>query len=375
MSKLTLNRVVIHALNKEQHELIKPSTIRKEALDSSKEPVIKLVSGVSALYGSKHNAAQYGTFKNDEYMGRFPGVFLEYANIINPSEEQFLSVSAIAMKELFKKAADSTPSSGGYILFVDYNILQERYFLIAMIKQKDGISLSDELEPEELTQLDLGRLNQAARINFGKLSEYRIANQKSQMDLNYLSFVSPQPGRTASGYFVTALGCARGATSSRATENLIKEGTKFFREHAKLKEHAREFKNNLVEYLEKKQQSGESIKLSEIEKLARGFIPAEYETQADEIAENLITHLNSEAIAVPVEFIVNAPMLYKYTHIKTKADNFELKFERGALGDDDTADIYYDRGQNRIIIKNIPEQTSAEIIKELDNRTKNNHES
>lgn len=368
---MIINKVVIHELVKEQREDIKPSHIRDTVLDPNNDAVGKLVEGITSLYGRRNNSAHYGTFQTNEARGIFPDPFETYAGLNTPTNNQFLDLTNVAMRALYGKAMDQHLASGGYIIFADYSTDQHRYFLVAMIKQKDGLKLSNNLEPEELTELDLSRLYQAARINFSRLSMFLAANDRDRLDLSYLSFVSPSSGKTAAGYFVTALGCAKGTAPSRATDTLVKEACKFFKKNKDLAKHRIAFKGDLLAYLKQKEQDKVSAKLSEIEELARPYMPAEEQGQADAIADEFISHLNSEECAVPVEFPVSKRSLNKHTHIKYRTDQYEINFERGALGDDDTAQIYYDIEQNRIIISDIPPSAADELKKELKSRRQN----
>lgn len=366
MPELTINKVVIHELVKEQHKSIRPSNLRGAVLDHSNAIVEKLVDEITSLYGRRNNAAHYGTFREDEGRGDFPDKFIVYTNIPTPSEEQFVNLSKVAMSALYIKAEGQTASSGGYILFVDYSTPQHgRFFLIAMIKQKEGIRLSSKLEPEELIQLDLNRLYQAARINYGKLSAYLAAHEEDRMDLSYLSFVSPSSTKAAAGYFVTALGCHAGVASARATTTIISASYTFFDSREKLKGIKKQFKNKLLTYMSEKQNQGASAKLSEVEEIARQFM-VETETQTvDEQADDFTSFLNNEANSVPVEFPVNKPALNRYTYIVHTDDNWDIKIARRVISEDETAQIQYDRENKRLIINNIPEKLKITIEEEL----------
>lgn len=368
MADITINKVVIHELVKEQHQPIQPSNLRTAVLVPTNDIVLKLVDGITSLYGTRNNSAHYGTFRTGDGSGAFPNNFEIYADSATPDDTLFINLTRVAMDELYRKAESSQAASGGYILFADYSNIQSRFFMIAMIKQKEGIRISANLEPEELTELDLNRLYQAARINFGKLAAYRAASDADRQELSYLSFVSPSVGKTASGYFVTALGCAPGAASARATDTLVKESTAFFRNNIALNPFRKRFKDDLLAYLTEKEEAGESVKLSEVEEIARHYMPAEEVGQADEMASAFVTHLNSEEHAVPIEFPVNKNTLRKYTHISYSADNWDLKFERHALGVTDAAQVYYDRGNNCITIRDLPESLILKINDELENR-------
>ena len=368
MPEITINKVVIHELVKEQHQNIQPSHIRPSVLDPNHEIVIKLVDGITKLYATRNNSAHYGTFRTGEGRGEFPSSFNNYSTAKNVTDEQFMELSEVGMDELFRKAENSMAASGGYILFSDYMINRERFFIVAMIKQKSGITLSPNLEPEELTELDLNRLYQAAKINLNKLEDYENADETERQEINYLSFISSSTGHSASGYFVTALGCARGTAGSRATGTLITESYAFFRENEQIRGRRNDFRTDLMAYLHRKHETKESVKLSEIEALARRHFPAAEQGQADALADEFIARLNNEQNAVPTEFPVHQTTLKKHTHISYNAENWDLKFDRCALGTTDDAQIYYDQQHNRVIIRDLPEEMVEKINAELESR-------
>lgn len=369
MTDLRINKVVMHALIKEQHQRIQPSQLRQTVLNRAHDAVGKTVSGVIGIYGTRNNSAHYGIFESGEGRGSFPSAFDGYARLDEPTDAQFLELTQIAMGRLYDKASANHAASGGYLLFADYSNTQGRYFLIAMIKQKPGITLTDRLEPTELMQLDLAKLNQAARISFSRLSEYHMATEDAQQELNYLSFVSPGSSKTASGYFVTALGCSQGAAASQATKNLIRETRQFFSNTDGLRPNKEAFNNSLLEYLKDKEEARESVRLSEIEHIVRRHIPDQLADQADSIADELITHLNSENCGIPTEFPVSASALKRFTHISGQSSYWKMAFDRLALGEDEAAEVYYDRESGKLVLRNIPGNMRESIEQELATRS------
>jgi nucleoid-associated protein len=360
-----VNFAVVHELIKEQHKDIQDSDIRDIVLKKDSPAVSKLVVGATSIYGKKNNAAHYGVFakKTDS---EFPKEFASYAKL-PLTEAFFLEITRSAMGELHVAAggARARASTGGYILFVDYENSQGRFFLIAMLKKRDGLRLNEKLEPEELIELDLNSLYHAARINLQKLEAHLQASDEEKQELNYLSFLSQSAGRAAAGYFVTALGCAVGTASAAATQNLIKESVKFFRERSNLHKSRLAFKDDLLRYLEKQRDLGHSVKLSEVEKIARSYFPAEFDQQADDLADELTGHLNSEAVGVPVEFPIHKGILDKYTHVLYKADNWQLKFDRSSLGESVDAEIRFVEKERRLVINNLSKEAIAVIRKAI----------
>ena len=357
---VSINFAVVHELIKEQFKDIQNSYIRKVVLDKDKPAVSKLIVGATSIYGKKNNATHYGVFAK-KTASDFPKDFAAYSKV-EISEKSFLEVTQSAMGELYTAAKKTTASSGGYILFVDYQSSQGRFLLIAMLKKRDGLRLNENLEPEELIELDLSSLYHAARINFDKYHEHGAADDEAKQELNYLSFLSQSAARSAAGYFVTALGCAVGTASAAATKNLIVESVKFFRDRPNLREQRIQFKDEILRYLERQRDSGQSVKLSEVEAIARQFFPAEMEGQADDLANEFTGHLNSEAVGIPVEFPISKVTLDRYTHVVFKADNWQLKFDRNSLGEGVDAEIRFVEQDRKLIINNLSEE-AVEIIR------------
>ncbi|WP_319548085.1 nucleoid-associated protein [Desulfogranum marinum] len=369
MPDLIVNNVIVHELVKEQHQAIQQSNYRDAVLDTGNEVVEKLIADIIGMYGTRGNSANFGTFREDEGRGEFPDKFLEYAAIQSPNDQQFIHISKKAMVSLYQKAEGKTASSGGYILFVDYSNRGNRFFLVSMIKQKDGIRFNEELEPVSLIELDLRRLHQAARVNFSRLTAWSAAGVDDRQELTYLSFISPQSNKDVAGYFIESLGCTPGTSSSKATSNVVKECYNYFRNSDVLKPKAREFKEKVIHYLSGKQAAGEAAKISEIENLSRAYFPAEEDGQSDGYAYELAEKLNSEEASIPREFSVSKKSLDKFKQIVAKSDNWEIKFEMSALGENESAEIYYNRESRKLVINELTNSIVSDIEKELSSRS------
>ncbi|CAI8710686.1 nucleoid-associated protein [Pseudomonas chlororaphis] len=364
MSDIKINFAVIHELVKTQHKDIQPSIIRKLPLDPNNTTVNKVVNEVTSVYGRKQNSAHYGVFSNSKDRGLFPESFHKYAVLQSTTSDDFMTISRAVMENLFEKAEKITPASGGYLLFSDYEVSGNRFFMIAMIKSREGFRLSANLEPEELLELDLTKLNQAARINIKKYHSHRTIPLPERQEINYLSFVSPSSTQSAAGYFVTALGCAKGTASALATKTLIKESSVFFANTPQISKFKSQFREDLIEYLNKKK-PGDSIRLSEIENLARKYIPSEIKDQADKIAEEFIEYLNGDEHAIPVEFPISHSTLQKFTHVSYKDESLQIKFEKLSFSDDPNASIYFDQKSKKLTFNKLPQALEELLESEL----------
>lgn len=359
------NHVVIHHLRKESKQPIQPSVIKEETLDSNAESVRKLVEGVISLYGTKGNNAIFGTFANSmEERGFFPGAFEKFRQGTQ-SANDFISLTKTAMNSLQAKARDVNFASGGYILFASYHTDNKPFLLMAMIKQREGIQLNENLEPVGIQELDLNKLHQAARINIERYLEHEAAEGKDKEQFSYLSFVSPRTNQSASGYFIKALGCSGGVAASRATDSACKEVAKFFRKKPELKAKVSVLKTDVISYLRECYEEQRASTINDLTAIARKHLPADYDDEKrDELEKELAEYLNSEDVQVPNEFRVHLATINKHARVKIKAPNWQIQFEKHALGNNENAEIWYDKPNSRLVINNLTAEMKSAITDE-----------
>src|SRR3546814_20919837 len=85
--------------------------------------------------------------------------------ISDSTEAAFIAMSKVAMEELRGKASQESFATGGHVCFFVYRIRTSSFLLVAMVKERGGMVLSAALEPTEITEIDLSKLHQAARVN------------------------------------------------------------------------------------------------------------------------------------------------------------------------------------------------------------------
>jgi nucleoid-associated protein len=359
---ITLNRAVVHELIKEKNIDPQPLNFRPSLLPTDNENVRNVIEGVIGIYGRKNNNARYGVFTNEAAYNT-PNAFNKYSALADGTvDECFMEFSKTVMQELYREATGVPFATGGHILFADYENEGIRFFLAAMIKQKTGFAFSDTLGVENLEYIDLSKLHQAIKINFEKYNAYQEAEEVDKLELTYLSFVSPQASQSTAGYFINAMGCKAGAHSAKATEAVIKESVIFFESRKELKQNAHAIKTDICLYLAEKSDNKESATLADIEGIARNYFPTDTEELADELADEFVTHLNSEDVGVPPEFPVNKARLKALTHLIYRGKDLRLEFDKDDLGNNPNARVYFDGTQ--IIIKELPD----DLIKKLNDQ-------
>ncbi len=357
------------------HELIKtagttnPSV--KEApslLPVTAEVVVKLISELDKLYGTKENTAVYGTFSRKNSTNQFAQYTDSFIN--DKIESTFLAFSLKGLNEIAREATLQS-ATGGYIVFSYYaNSNGEKFLLVAMIKNKGAIRINEQLELEGIIEIDLSKIHQAARINLDKFlkSKQPITTSSSEEDTlnlssNYLSFVSPRSNNEISGYFIRGMDCVDGVSPAVATNNLFKCTKAYCNSKNELQPLKTKVQDSLVEYLQNCLDNKKPATLAGLEHSIRQVISAD----SHNLLDDFIEFASSEEWQIPSEFNVSSSGLKKYTRIRSKSDNWELNFNRKALGTTDNSDLYYNKESRKLTIK-CSDDLTKQISDELSDR-------
>ena len=190
---MQLNYAVVHNLVKEAGTNEARTVLAEVLLSLDNTAVINLVNEIVKLIGQKENMAHYGVFRDDPASTRVPSIVKSYCMNAEPTPDGFLALTNDCMIALHDKAQSKNLATGGYLLFADYVNMGKRFLLVAMIKQRSGITM-DRLVPTSITQPDLSKIHQVARVAFDRLRQYDEASAKQQ-DMTYIAFVSPKGNR------------------------------------------------------------------------------------------------------------------------------------------------------------------------------------
>ncbi|QDH64139.1 nucleoid-associated protein [Pseudomonas azotoformans] len=361
-----LKYAVIHSFEKDKHATnVDPEKIVKKPLfDVAKPTVVKLVSSIHGALGKTGNNVVWGQFSEVGRQGAFPPEVASY--IVASSATSFEHLTHTALDELVGKSLTEALSTGGYILFAQYLNDNVPFLLVTSIKQRDGLKLNADYIPEETTDIDMSKIQQAARINLSRLSEFlnpvamvedlenldeeQLAEIEMEKEKTYLCFISKGKGSEASGYFVEALGCEKGVASARATRNAMDMVELFFKNREPIKHLKVSAREGVVRYLQQKIEDGHHATLEGIHAAATSCIQPE---QADltMYVEELKEFLNDEVNQVPEEFSVNQIALNQRIRIKGDSGrHWALQFEKGSLGTTTNSKVCYNRDEKQIIL-------------------------
>lgn len=343
---MQLNYAVVHELEKQPGSPYAQINLADTLLTVQNEVVTELTEQIVGLIGRKENMAYYGVFRDDSARTQVPDIVRDYCLHQQQIPSDFMALTRNCMNALLDSARSQNLATGGYLLFVDYTNLGGRFLLVAMIKQRPGITMQH-LVPTSITELDLSKLHQVARIAFDRLLQHEQAGPE-QEDHTYVTFVSPTTNRQAAGYFVTALGCKQGTTAKMATKAVISGTFEFFNDRPSIQDDRFEVRTQLTEFLGQKASDGERALLSEVIEVARRNFPP---SEAGLLTEELITHLQSESRhMVPVEFPISKAIINQYTRFKYDSNHLKVEIEKAAVTRDDGGAIFFDEENRRLVI-------------------------
>lgn len=348
LMSFTLRHAIVHELLKEQYMDIddkKKYNLRTKELDCNSPIVIKLSQELIQKYGKKYNTVTYSSFDTDKIRrGKFPDAFQKYHSLKRKTKQAFIDLSVLVMNELATKASKIKSSSGGYILFLDYFYDKNSYLVIAMIKQKDALTITDNLNLEELLSIDLSKIHQATRINCTHYSQTLAS--KNDDDL-YLSFVSSATDGNTSSYFITALGCQKNTSASKMTKNIIDVSEAFFENDPEIKKYTNDFKDELIKYLTYCCDKKQMATLEQVISKARLILDLSGFQNSNQKADELLEILNSESVNISAAFNVNKDQLNKMLKVKLENDDYTLNFARKLLGTTEAHKIYFDEKKGK----------------------------
>ena len=344
---MQLNYAVVHELVKEIGTPEAKVVLAESLLFAENRVVAELVSKIVELIGQRENMAHYGVFRDDPASTRVPSIVKSYCMDAERTSEGFLSLTNDCMTALRDRAGSQNLATGGYLLFADYINTGKRFLLVAMIKQRSGITMQG-LVPTSITELDLSKLHQVARVAFDRLCLYE-KDPEEQQDTTYVAFVSPKGNRQAAGYFVEALGCQPGTPAAAAVKAVFVETGEFFGARESIRSRGREARERLRELLQRKVGAKEHVSLPEIAEAVRRCFPLE---EADRLSDEFVAYLQSESrkVPVPAEFPVPKSAVNRYTRFKYRGTQLTMEIDKAAVTREDGGPFYFDEKNRKLVI-------------------------
>jgi len=360
-----LKFAIIHSLDKEANSNVATVRLAQAKLDIASVTVVSLAEQLSKLVGKDGSSVFWGQFGNDNRQGKFPSAVRSLAE--EETLDAFVTASHVAMSELQRKAKEENFATGGYVCFLVYASQASTFLLVAMIKERGALTLTADLVPTEIKEIDLSKLHQAARVNLDRYSQAlqigEAANSATAaeddgetLEKTYLCFINRKSQKAdVASYFVEALGCEKGVSSGRTTKALIHAVRAFVRTNSETKDLAKIVRRAVIDYLHA-QPDGSTITIASVVNVVRHSLGPELASSAEGLAE----YLQGDDIQIPAEFSVSASALDAMTRIRATTALWNLSFDDAALGLQDS-EIVYNPDAHTLLFTKLPNDTVRRV--------------
>jgi nucleoid-associated protein len=346
----------IHFLQKDVGERNARISLRDSSLDVDKPAVVELAKQLSSLVGKNESTVYWGQFGNRKREGRFPDTVASYAEAVD--EKSFMELSSVAMDELAGMAGESNFATGGYLFFAHYLVDESQFVLVAMIKERDAITLNEDFEPEVINEIDLSKLHQAARVNLNRYVQERqraTAPTPEEREKTYLCFVNRQGRDEVATYFIDALGCEKGVSSARTTSEVIKAIRSYMMRKPPLRDKAHEAKRAVIDFMNGRPDNS-VVTLDQIVGVVGTVVNAEQHAEIADLKETL----NGENHQVPENFAISYRALKAHAYVSAKTPSWRLTFDTAVLGTQD-AEIQFDPETSSLTLTQLPEKMIEKV--------------
>lgn len=333
-----LKQAVIHKIDKIPGE---PAVIKdaEACLSIDDLPLKTLVNQVHSVYSGK-SSKSYGKFDSDLTHVSAEKHLIPIRD--EKPEVDFLKITIDLMKILKSKSDDQNFSTGGHVLFAESTSSNIKWLLIAVLNNKEGTTISEELKVLQSTHLDIDGIRFAGRVNLSSWKE-------SQTD-RYISFLKGK-NNDVSQYFQKFLGCTAVQQELSDTRNLVGAVKKFADANCKTESAKEDLLKEVYKYAEQKIKEEKNIDLVELSNKIWPSEPA------------LLQKTFSESDPpIPDDFRPIKRGLDGLKRFTAKAKNWKLDFDRDAI---QSKTIEFDEDKKTLTIRNLPEDVLIELIKEF----------
>lgn len=335
---MPIRHAIVHLIDKKPDG--QPATLHaRDATLTDSQAIENLLADLNDSYNAKPNKA-WGLFHEESGAYPFSGWLSAYLE----GEQDFVAFSRQAVEHLKGLMESSNLSTGGHVLFAQYQQGMTDYLTIALLHHSEGVTVTETLEVAPAKHLDLGQLHLAARIN---LSEWRNNKQSRQ----YISFIRGKGGKKVSDYFRDFIGCQEGVDAKGETRTLLKAFSDYVESEDLPEEAAKEKTDTLVDYASSQAKRGEPMALDALSEL-----------MDDQAPRAFYDYIRNKDYGLAPEIPADKRTLNQFRRFTGRAEGLSISFEAHLLG----SRIEYDEGQDVLIIREVPSQLKDQLKRRKD---------
>ncbi|ART78734.1 nucleoid-associated protein YejK [Oceanisphaera avium] len=328
---LDIEHIIVHSLFLDEHGQTQLAT-RDEELATG-PAVNDLMAELHHIYNVKAGKV-FGYFNDEDD---------SFRDLVRRVEDQSLSFTHFshqAAERLLAELKRLDMSEQGVLLFVRYQWLGAHYLLIALLDNKDSVTVNEKLEVNHASYLDLGKMQLAARLD---LTELRIRPESKR----YFSFIKGRAGRKVSDFFLNFLSCIEGMDPKAQSQGLLKAVDEFCEARQLSTQETLESKALVDKYCKEQLKEGEELELRELS--------AELGSDNDLDFYQFV----SEEYQLEDKFPVDRSALKGLTKYVGSGGGLTISFDQKLLGER----IQYDANTDTLVIQGLPPNLKSQLAK------------
>ncbi|MBU3824245.1 MAG: nucleoid-associated protein YejK [Candidatus Oceanisphaera merdipullorum] len=328
---LDIEHIIVHSLFLDEQGQTQLAT-REDDLATG-PAVNHLMAELHHIYNTKAGKI-FGYFNDEDD---------SFRDLVRRVEDQSLTFAAFshqASDRLLSELKRLDMSEQGVLIFVRYQWLGAHYLLIALLDNKDSVTVTEKLEVSHASYLDLGKMQLAARLD---LTELRIRPESKR----YFSFIKGRAGRKVSDFFLNFLSCVEGMDPKAQSQGLLKAVDEFCEARQLSPAEKLESKALVNKYCREQLKEGEELELRELS--------AEMGTDNDLDFYQFV----SEEYQLEDKFPVDRSALKGLTKYVGSGGGLTISFDQKLLGER----IQYDANTDTLVIQGLPPNLKSQLVK------------
>ncbi|MGO5000310.1 nucleoid-associated protein YejK [Oceanisphaera sp. W20_SRM_FM3] len=328
---LDIEHIIVHSLFLDEQGQTQLAT-REDDLATG-PAVNHLMAELHHIYNTKAGKI-FGYFNDEDD---------SFRDLVRRVEDQSLTFAAFshqASARLLSELKRLDMSEQGVLIFVRYQWLGAHYLLIALLDNKDSVTVTEKLEVSHASYLDLGKMQLAARLD---LTELRIRPESKR----YFSFIKGRAGRKVSDFFLNFLSCVEGMDPKAQSQGLLKAVDEFCEARQLSPAEKLESKALVNKYCREQLKEGEELELRELS--------AEMGTDNDLDFYQFV----SDEYQLEDKFPVDRSALKGLTKYVGSGGGLTISFDQKLLGER----IQYDANTDTLVIQGLPPNLKSQLVK------------
>lgn len=327
--------LIFHKILSQQHESEVTVIPRDEVLALPDTRADTLLASIIDSY-SRESFLAYAGFAEQAW-------FPQELKRVLKEELTFYDFSIAGLSNLQKRMEKVPATTGGYLTYIYYARGGSKYLMVILLKDRQGIAITPELDLANVESLELERLHFAATIDID--SWLSASPQKPQ---NYVSFLKGRARtETVVNYFKAFLGIDESLYLDPARHTLdLVNSLKNFTALA-LPDHDRDAAiDRVFDYATDAQEKDEPISIQAVSILMTPGDP-----------DKFTTYLQQEEIKIPGQFKTTKSNLQALMMYRVRTDDYYLSFKRSAVA----AGRIWINNQGYLVLQDVPDDLRTQL--------------